>query len=1236
MKKVIYYFLFCLIVNQEAWGQTTYIPTVIAPSPNAAALMKFTDIPVSTYTGTANVTIPIYTINAKGLSIPISLDYHTGGIKLKEEASNVGLGWALSVGGMISRTINGQDDFGPGGYFLNTQLPQPTGDIVNASSGGAFIDMYCNYNASFSSGNYDYTAAFTNITAPQSPVDLEPDVYSYNFLGHSGKFIITKNQNVIIQKQENINISFSFSNNSSTNYIGSFIITDEVGNKFLFNDIEFTNSLINNHVTASSWQISKIITNQNDTISYTYYIDGTSTIPATDIHQTYIVNCTQSTVPFSQINDAGNSYANDLIKTIIFSEGQLQFNYVEGRQDLQNGEMLQNIQLFEKSNTGLNYIREHDFFYSYFNQALNYGTASGSNYEFLRLKLDSVKEISTTAGITLPPYVPIYFSTNGLINTGKHSYSIDHWGFYNGVNNNVLIPSQNIIYQATSGGANNPGLFNYSGANREASSSSTLFALQQMRYPTGGKTVFELENNDYDYAASAKSAQVSFPQQQIVTSTITLHLPNRGITTGAFNFSSIYPVIPLGYSGTNATMIISFRSSNNDCNENYINTLGKIYFSFNGVNYTSFTEDISNSNVTCFGNSPVNTITLPLAIPYQSSTGFTWTSYIDPSVGSNFQEIDVTINFQSTQSIYNQATIVNGIYDYTLPAGGLRVKTITNYTNDSTPVSRKIYSYDYFITDSSGFQEKHSYGKLMSFPSYATQQYVDDGSGSNIRCMQLSLFGSSQTSLTSVIQNNITGYSQVTEQSIDSVSNIPIGQTIYNYFNSSDTSLPYAGRNLPGMSNIGNSLNGLLIDKIEYQSNSGSYIKISDQKSFYSTHNRQIYYSPKYRRGLILIAKIATATGYQLQQELSYDSDGFLPICPNNAPLSSPAVALFYPTLKSERVIMDSSITIIYDQNNPYQFIQTKKCFFYDNPNYYQLTRTISTDSKGNSILQQNKYPINFSSLTVGGSPNVYDTMISRNILDKIIETDKYKNGGFLQSLHTNYKSWGSSIIAPSSIYTTELNNAPDTRATFNRYDWMGNISEMQKSNDLKLSYIWGYNYAYPIAEVKNADSLNIAYTSFETATQGNWNYSGTPSIDAAITGNYDYNLTSGSITSGNLNTALSFIVSYWSKSGAASINGTTAIQGFTKNGWTYYEHKIPVGTSLITVTGAVTIDELRLFPSTAQMTTYTYDPILGMTSQCSVNNLITYYQYDAFGRLKVIKDGDNNIIKTFDYNYQH
>src|SRR6201996_5927907 len=83
------------------YAQDNYLPNVLPPSPNAASLMKFSDVPVSPYTGTADVSVPIYTIKARGLDIPISLQYHTGGIRLKEEASSVGLGWALSAGGAI-------------------------------------------------------------------------------------------------------------------------------------------------------------------------------------------------------------------------------------------------------------------------------------------------------------------------------------------------------------------------------------------------------------------------------------------------------------------------------------------------------------------------------------------------------------------------------------------------------------------------------------------------------------------------------------------------------------------------------------------------------------------------------------------------------------------------------------------------------------------------------------------------------------------------------------------------------------------------------------------------------------------------------------------------------------------------------------------------------------------------------------------------------------------------------
>jgi YD repeat-containing protein len=52
-------------------------------------------------------------------------------------------------------------------------------------------------------------------------------------------------------------------------------------------------------------------------------------------------------------------------------------------------------------------------------------------------------------------------------------------------------------------------------------------------------------------------------------------------------------------------------------------------------------------------------------------------------------------------------------------------------------------------------------------------------------------------------------------------------------------------------------------------------------------------------------------------------------------------------------------------------------------------------------------------------------------------------------------------------------------------------------------------------------------------------------------------------------------------------------------------------------------------------MTTYTYEPLVGMTSQCDARNTITYYEYDALGRLTLVRDQDGNIIKTFKYNYK-
>lgn len=79
-------------------------------SPNAAELGKYVDFPVAGYTGTADISIPIYEIKAKGVSVPISLSYHCGGIKVDDLSTDVGIGWSLMAGGCINIMPNGLVD----------------------------------------------------------------------------------------------------------------------------------------------------------------------------------------------------------------------------------------------------------------------------------------------------------------------------------------------------------------------------------------------------------------------------------------------------------------------------------------------------------------------------------------------------------------------------------------------------------------------------------------------------------------------------------------------------------------------------------------------------------------------------------------------------------------------------------------------------------------------------------------------------------------------------------------------------------------------------------------------------------------------------------------------------------------------------------------------------------------------------------------------------------------------
>ena len=228
----------------------------------------------------------------------------------------------------------------------------------------------------------------------------------------------------------------------------------------------------------------------------------------------------------------------------------------------------------------------------------------------------------------------------------------------------------------------------------------------------------------------------------------------------------------------------------------------------------------------------------------------------------------------------------------------------------------------------------------------------------------------------------------------------------------------------------------------------------------------------------------------------------------------------------------------------------------------------------------------------------------------------------------------------PASITASSVTMDPnyDKKIVVDSYDNYGNVTTT-RNNDMNYSYIWDYRNAYPIAKVRSASQNEIAYTSFEAEGKGNWVFSGTSVIEVtAPTGRKAYNLLAGNLSKAVTSTT-SYTISYWRpiSLSALTITGTRAgypVSGRTVNGWKYYEHQISGQTNII-LTGSGLVDEVRLYPAIiAQMTTYTYDPLIGVTSQCDANNRIAYYEYDEYQRLILVRDQDRNILKKICYNY--
>lgn len=104
--------LLCLMICCFVCGmaQNSIINPSTVPTPNQSSLGTYGIIPVSPYTGKADISVPIYSTEQRGVPLDIRLSYETSGLRINQLPGWTGHNWTLLAGGAITRKINGQPD----------------------------------------------------------------------------------------------------------------------------------------------------------------------------------------------------------------------------------------------------------------------------------------------------------------------------------------------------------------------------------------------------------------------------------------------------------------------------------------------------------------------------------------------------------------------------------------------------------------------------------------------------------------------------------------------------------------------------------------------------------------------------------------------------------------------------------------------------------------------------------------------------------------------------------------------------------------------------------------------------------------------------------------------------------------------------------------------------------------------------------------------------------------------
>ena len=148
------------------------------PTPQATDLGRYGDVPVSLYTGSVGISIPLFSTTVRGVTLNASLDYDGSGVRVNSLPGPMGTNWTLNCGGVITRSVNGRYDE----YQQSEQSYQecPVLPYFDYSSYHGVLE------ASASATSLQATTAWNN----RPFHDYEPDIFHFNVMGMTGTFFL--------------------------------------------------------------------------------------------------------------------------------------------------------------------------------------------------------------------------------------------------------------------------------------------------------------------------------------------------------------------------------------------------------------------------------------------------------------------------------------------------------------------------------------------------------------------------------------------------------------------------------------------------------------------------------------------------------------------------------------------------------------------------------------------------------------------------------------------------------------------------------------------------------------------------------------------------------------------------------------------------------------------------------------------------------------------------------------